>query len=81
MGWDRTRKAWNSKKCYCDGKMYESLFQLAVDYELSYSSLFQKIKRHNGNPVRYSGHTIVLESYLAGHPEYDIEKDRKEKKK
>ena len=66
------KNSWNAKFCFCDGKLYKSIFSLAIDFELSYFWVYSKLKESNGSPVTISGHTIVLASWLEVHPEYDI---------
>lgn len=64
--------SWNSMACYCDGRLYKSLFSLSIDFEFSYKWIFEKLKKNHGAPTQYAGHTIVLESWLAEHPEYQF---------
>ena len=56
---------------WVDGHRYASLFEAAIDNEFSYHMLHQKIKQNSGVPIKYSGHTIILDSWLKEHPEYD----------
>lgn len=46
-------------RCICDGRYYKSLFQLAIECELSYSELFQKLKHNHGKCI-YKHHFIFL---------------------
>lgn len=71
------KTSWNSIPCFCDGIKYKSLFALSIDFEINYSWLFWKLKKTNGAPVTISGHTIVLESWLTAHPEYQFGKEEK----
>lgn len=45
---------------------------MTIDFEISFSTVFQKLRKNNFAPITYSGHTIVLASWLEQHPEYDI---------
>lgn len=54
------KKTWNATACTVDGRLYESIFAAAIDYELDYSWLFMKLKKSGGEPVRIHGHVIAL---------------------
>ncbi|MBP5696956.1 MAG: hypothetical protein J6X11_09990 [Treponema sp.] len=56
---------------YVDGRYYSSLFQAAIDFEFSYCSFYTKVMKHDG-PVSYSGHQVVLMSWVESHPEYKL---------
>jgi len=64
---------------WVDTQFYTSLFAAAVDNEFSYHMLHQKIKQNSGSPIKYSGHTIILDSWLKEHPEYKSKSDEVEK--
>lgn len=75
------RKPYRSKYCrsvYVDGLYFFSLCQAAIDFEFSYSMFYTKVINHDG-PVTYSGHTVVLESWVKQHPEYKLQKPGEEK--
>lgn len=63
---------------YVDGTRYDSLFQAAIDFEFSYYQFYTKVMNYDG-PVIYSGHTVVLESWVKQHPEYKLQKPEGEK--
>lgn len=63
---------------YVDGLYFFSLFQAAIDFEFSYAQFYTKVMSKDG-PVKYSGHTVVLESWVKQHPEYKLEKLEGEK--
>lgn len=70
---------WNSKSVYIDGHLYESIFSASIDFEFSFSNLCKAIKKSDGAPVKYSGHTIVLTDWLEQHPEYEMKKGEQKK--
>ena len=58
---------------WVDENCYASLFEAAIDNEFSLSNFLKKIKQNSGAPVKYSGHTVILDSWLKSHPEYDFD--------
>ena len=56
---------------YVDGIRYFSLCQAAIDCEFSYAQFYTKVMKGDG-PVKYSGHVVVLESWVQEHPEYKL---------
>ena len=66
----KSKRNRNAHAVFVDGRKYESLFAAAIDFELNYGWLFTKLKNNDFAPVTISGHTIVLESWIAEPPEY-----------
>jgi hypothetical protein len=64
---------------WVDTQFYTSLFAAAIDNEFSVSNFIKKIKQNSGSPFKYSGHTIILDSWLKEHPEYKSKSDEVEK--
>lgn len=60
---------------WVDAHRYTSLFEAAIDNEFSLSNFLKKIKQNSGAPIKYSGHTVILDSWLKSHPEYNLESD------
>lgn len=58
---------------YVDGIYFCSLCQAAIDFEFSYRQFYAKVMENTG-PVIYSGHMVVLESWVKKHPEYKLHK-------
>lgn len=57
---------------FVDGKRYFSLCQAAIDFEFSYYQFYTKVMNNGGKPITYSGHSVVLESWVNEHPEYKL---------
>lgn len=63
---------------YVDGIRYFSLCQAAIDFEFSYYQFYTKVMKNDG-PVTYSGHSVVLESWVKKHPEYKLPEPKGDK--
>ena len=66
---------YNATPHFIDGKLYSSLFALAIDFEFSYSTLRVKLAANGGSPTRYSKHVIYSAAWLNEHPDYDPKKE------
>ncbi len=56
---------------YVDGKRYFSLCEATIDFGFSYYQFYTKVMKNDG-PITYSGHQVVLESWVKEHPEYKL---------
>lgn len=70
----KRESSYNATPHYVDGKIYPSLFALAIDFEFSYSTLRVKLALNNGSPIKYSRHIIYSAKWLQEHPDFDLKK-------
>lgn len=48
------------KAVLIDGRLYESIFSAAIDYEFSFSSFAKKLSSAKTFPMTYNGHEVIL---------------------
>lgn len=63
------RKAGSAYPVYVDGIRYASMYQASIDSEISYKTLYFKIRDNNGKPVIVKGLTLYAEEWVKQNPE------------
>jgi len=62
------RIAGNAYPVYVDGIRYSSMFQAAIDIDMTYKTLFYKIKNNDGRPVKAKGMILCSEEWTINNP-------------